>query len=70
MLVLSRKQREAITVGNDVTIRVLAVRGGTVKLGIDAPSHVRILRAEIPNWDDEHSADEQYALHGARDWTA
>ena len=53
MLVLSRKQSETVQVGNDITITVLGVRGGTVKLGIEAPANVRILRGELPNWGEE-----------------
>lgn len=53
MLVLSRKQHEAVHVGHNVTITVLGVRGGTVKLGIAAPANVRILRGELPNWIQE-----------------
>jgi carbon storage regulator len=50
MLVLSRKPDEKLLIGGNITIKVLSVRGGVVKLGIDAPPHVRILRGELPNW--------------------
>lgn len=53
MLVLSRKPSEAIYVGNDVTVTVLHVRGGTVKLGIQAPGETRILRGELSSFNDE-----------------
>lgn len=43
MLVLSRKAQEAIQAGT-VTITVLEIRGDKVKLGIDAPDEVRIVR--------------------------
>jgi len=52
MLVLSRKQHEAVHVGSNITITVLGIRGGTVKLGIEAPNKVRILRGELPTWDE------------------
>jgi carbon storage regulator len=65
MLVLSRKQGEAIHVGNHITITVLGVRGGTVKLGIEAPANVRILRGELPNWaEDLPTGNEQPSLVG------
>jgi carbon storage regulator len=50
MLVLTRKPGESIRVGDDITLTVLDVRGGHIKLGIEAPADVRILRGELPNW--------------------
>jgi carbon storage regulator len=47
MLVLTRKKSEAIRIGDDITIKVIDVRGKTVRLGIEAPGHVSILRAEL-----------------------
>jgi carbon storage regulator len=47
MLILTRKLGEIIRVGDDVTIRVLEVRGGQVRLGIEAPENVRIYREEV-----------------------
>lgn len=47
MLVLTRKIGETIRVGEDVRVQVLAIRGGQVRLGLTAPSDVRIFREEI-----------------------
>lgn len=47
MLVISRKPGERIRVGEDVTITVLDVAGSTVRIGIEAPSDVSILRQEV-----------------------
>ncbi len=47
MLVLTRKKSEVIHIGDDVTIKVIDVRGKTVRLGIEAPGDVSILRAEL-----------------------
>lgn len=47
MLVLTRKVGESIVIGEDVSVRVLGVRGGQVSLGFSAPSQVRILREEV-----------------------
>jgi carbon storage regulator len=47
MLVLSRKAGESLRIGGDTIIRVLEVRGGKVRLGFDAPSHVPIHREEV-----------------------
>jgi|GEM_PF-1292154 len=47
MLILTRKIGEMIRIGDEVTVRVLGVRGGQVSLGLTAPDDVRILREEV-----------------------
>ncbi|WP_156288318.1 carbon storage regulator CsrA [Oceanobacillus salinisoli] len=47
MLVLTRKTNEAIQIGVDIEIKVIAVEGDQVKLGISAPKSVEIHRKEI-----------------------
>ncbi len=47
MLVLSRDCNTVIRIGPDIRIKVLAIRKQRVKLGVDAPSNVRIWREEI-----------------------
>ena len=47
MLVLSRKPGEKIHIGADVVITVLEITGTRMRLGIDAPNGVRVLRAEL-----------------------
>ena len=47
MLVLSRKQNEEILIGDNVCIKVVGVFGNKVRLGITAPAHVAIRRAEL-----------------------
>lgn len=47
MLVLQRKRGEAICVGDDIKVIVTFIGEGKVKIGIDAPRDVRILREEI-----------------------
>jgi len=56
MLVLTRKIGEMIRIGDEVTVQVLAVRGGQVRLGLDAPPDVRIFREEIFRVIEEHNA--------------
>ena len=52
MLVLSRKKGEQILVPEcGVTVKVLAVQGNTIRLGIEAPADVEILRAEVRERD-------------------
>ena len=48
MLVLSRKQNERIRVGDSVVVTVVRVSGDRVRIGIEAPAHVRVLRDELP----------------------
>jgi carbon storage regulator len=47
MLILTRKVGEMIRIGDAVVIRVLEVRGSQVRLGVDAPTDVRIYREEV-----------------------
>jgi carbon storage regulator len=47
MLVLRRKLNQTILIGQDVVVTVLGFEGNEVKLGIDAPHSVAILRQEI-----------------------
>lgn len=46
MLVLSRKKNEAIVMG-EIVVRVLEIRGHTVRLGFEAPDGVSIVREEL-----------------------
>ncbi|MBM7096850.1 MULTISPECIES: carbon storage regulator CsrA [Alteribacter] len=47
MLVLSRKLNESIKVSDDIEVKIIAVDGDQVKLGIEAPRHIDIHRKEI-----------------------
>ena len=47
MLVLSRKKGESIQIADDIVVTVSDVRGGRVRISIDAPRSVRIARSEI-----------------------
>lgn len=47
MLVLTRKLGEAIVIGQNVTVTVLGVQGGRVRLGFNAPLEASIHRAEV-----------------------
>ena len=47
MLVLGRRTGENIRIGDDIKVIVLDVRGGQVKLGIEAPQCVQVHRQEI-----------------------
>ena len=47
MLVLSRKLEESIMIGDNIEIKVIAVQGDTVKLGISAPRTIPVHRKEV-----------------------
>ncbi|KLU65881.1 hypothetical protein DEAC_c19170 [Desulfosporosinus acididurans] len=47
MLVLTRKLNETIKIGDDIEITVVAISGDNVRLGIEAPREIRILRSEV-----------------------
>lgn len=47
MLVLTRKLGEKIRIGSDIVLHVVAISETQVKIGIDAPSSVKILRDEL-----------------------
>jgi carbon storage regulator len=61
MLVLSRKLGEAIVIGDGVTIKVMAVDGGRVKLGVVAPLDVPVHREEIHERIATRSGSLRYA---------
>ncbi len=47
MLILARKTGEAITIADNITIKVLEIMPGQVKLGIEAPADITVHREEI-----------------------
>lgn len=47
MLVLSRRENESIVIGDRVTVTIVEIRGNQVRLAIEAPKEVRILRTEL-----------------------
>lgn len=47
MLVLTRQFNESVLIGGDITITIVGIERGRVKLGITAPGHVPILRKEL-----------------------
>lgn len=49
MLVLTREKGESIHIGDGITIMVVAVDGFRVRIGIEAPPQVTVLRAELQN---------------------
>ncbi|MCO6455770.1 MAG: carbon storage regulator [Pirellulaceae bacterium] len=76
MLVLTRKMNERIQIGNHVTVTILRIKGNTVRVGIEAPRDVRVVRGELPRViEDELPLEPGVPLRledvfGADDWTA
>lgn len=53
MLVLTRKSGERIKIGTDVVIEIVEIDGSKVRVGIEAPKDVRILREEVPDREEK-----------------
>jgi carbon storage regulator len=47
MLIITRKLGEKITIGDDTVVTLLEIRDNQVRLGIDAPRHIRVHRQEV-----------------------
>ena len=63
MLVLTRKVGEKIVIGKNITITVLEARGSKIRIGIDAPAQVPVLRSELqPGTDGDVTESERPPL--------
>jgi len=62
MLVLTRKVEESLILGGEIRITVLGISGDKVRLGVDAPQTVKILRGETV--DQTRDANRQAAASG------
>ncbi len=60
MLVLTRKLKDQIRIGENITITILRVKGNVVRVGIDAPRSVPIMRGELA--DKEEMQQEEVRL--------
>ena len=47
MLVISRRDQESFSIGDDITVQVLEIKGNQVRIGITAPKSLTILREEL-----------------------
>ncbi|APC18211.1 carbon storage regulator [Pseudomonas frederiksbergensis] len=47
MLVLSRVVGELISIGDTISVRILAVNGSSVRFGVEAPQNINVYRAEV-----------------------
>lgn len=53
MLVLSRKESQRIRLGDSIVLTIVKVSGDKVRLGIQAPQDVVVLRDELDTWDEQ-----------------
>lgn len=69
MLVLSRKVGERILIGDQISVTVVRIAGGGVRLGIEAPHELPVVREELKQQLDERDAGQrdggQQATHGS-----
>jgi carbon storage regulator len=67
MLVLSRKAGEKVCIGRDITVTVLEAQGNRVRIGIEAPAQLLILREElrVPSAESRLSKECQESDHAA-----
>ena len=68
MLILGRREGDSIIIDGGIRIVVVSCDRGGVRIGIDAPSHVKILRGEIA--DQVKSQNERAAAPVATAWLA
>lgn len=47
MLVLSRKAGQSLIIGGDILLKVIEIRGQQVRIGVEAPAHVTVVRQEL-----------------------
>ena len=62
MLVLSRKQGERILIGDEISVTIVRINGNAVRIGIDAPSHLAVIRDELRQRQTEAAPQADAAL--------
>lgn len=67
MLILSRKINEKIKIGDDITLTIIEVRGDQVKIGVEAPKHVKVFRQEVFEAIQEENRAAAVSAAGAQD---
>lgn len=58
MLVLSRKAGERIWIGDDISVTVVRITGGGVRIGIEAPHEMPVVREELKEKMEQAEAEE------------
>jgi len=62
MLILARKEDESIVIGDNITIKIVSIEKGVVKLGIEAPADISILRSELIRAVEDANKDAALAV--------
>ncbi len=57
MLVLSRKPGEKVQIGNGITLTVLSMQRGRIRLGIEAPEQIFIYRGELTDGSEKRGIE-------------
>jgi carbon storage regulator CsrA len=57
MLVLTRKLQERIHIGDQITVTIVRIQGDRIRLGIEAPKNVRVMRGEVSARDAQASVE-------------
>ena len=66
MLILSRRESECIHLGDDIIVTIVRVSGDKVRIGVQAPPHIRVLRTELEaNWQEPTPVQEQSPVRRA-----
>jgi carbon storage regulator len=63
MLVLTRKEGEQIRIGDNITVSIIEIDRGSIRMGIDAPRHVTILRQEVYERIQEENLESSRGMH-------
>ena len=58
MLVLTRKVQQKVQIGDNITITILEVKGRAIRIGIEAPKSVKVLRSELAPTECEVALEE------------
>ncbi len=57
MLILARKENQSIMIGDEIEVTIVSIKGDHVKIGLNAPSNVKVYRKEI--FEDIQKANEE-----------
>ncbi|NLM83730.1 MAG: carbon storage regulator CsrA [Clostridiales bacterium] len=68
MLVLTRKLNEALKIGDDVTVTVLSIDGDRIRLGIEAPEEIRIVRKELLEEIEQANQLATQSIYFLKEW--
>lgn len=65
MLILARKSGESIKIGDNITLEIISLTGNTVKIGIEAPKEISILRKELYDMIKNENINASVVLNSA-----